>query len=94
MKISKLLNNNYLSILLIIFLINSGVAAEEKPIDIWNIDQNKTKETETDNNQNEKVIDEQITQSSIYNLQSQKETDEIQLSSSLDLTRSKINRVI
>ena len=90
MKISKLLNNNYLSILLIIFLINSGVAAEEKPIDIWNIDQNKTKETETDNNQNEKVIDEQITQSSIYNLQSQKETDEIQLSSSLDSQEVKL----
>lgn len=90
MKISKLLNNDYLSILLIIFLINSGVAAEEKPIDIWNIDQNKTKETESDNNQNEKVIDEQITQSSIYNLQSQKETDEIQLSSSLDSQEVKL----
>tara|TARA_B100001063_G_scaffold240392_1_gene265312 strand:- start:109 stop:1878 length:1770 start_codon:yes stop_codon:yes gene_type:complete len=90
MKISKLLNSNYLSILLIISLLNSAVLAEEKPIDIWNIDQNKTEETKLENNQNKKVIDEQITQSSIYNLQSQKENNEIQLSSSLDSQEVKI----
>ena len=90
MKILKLLNNNYLSILLIISLLNSGVLAEEQPIDIWNIDQNKTEETKLENNQNKKVIDEQITQSSIYNLQSQKENNEIQLSSSLDSQEVKI----
>ena len=41
MKILKLLNNKYLSILLIIFFIAYNVKAEDEPIDIWNIDQNK-----------------------------------------------------
>ena len=52
MKILKLLNNNYLSILLIIFLIAFNVKAEDKPIDIWNIDQNKIEENKSNNNQN------------------------------------------
>ena len=90
MKISKLLNNNYLSILLIILLFNSAVVAEDRPIDIWNIEQNVTEEIDSDINQNNKAIDEQVTQSSIYNSQSQKETDEIQLSSSLDSQEVKI----
>jgi hypothetical protein len=41
MKILKLLNSKYLSILLIIFLYNLNVLAEDEPIDIWNIDKNK-----------------------------------------------------
>ena len=41
MKILKLLNSNYLSILLIIFLYCFRSKAEDKPIDIWNINQNK-----------------------------------------------------
>ncbi len=93
MKISKLLNNNYLSILSIlsiILLFNLAVVAEDKPIDIWNIDQNKTEEIDSDTNKNNKAIDEQATQSSIYNSQSQKETDEIQLSSSLGSEKVKI----
>jgi len=91
MKILKLLNNNYLSILLIIFLLSSGVGAEDEPIDIWNINQKKTEETKPNKNQNnEEVIDQQITKSSIYNLQSQKEIDTIQLSSSLNSQEIKI----
>ena len=42
MKILKLLNNNHLPILIIIFLFSLGANAEDKPVDIWNIDQNKT----------------------------------------------------
>lgn len=39
MKISKLLNKNYLSIFVILFiLLNSFVAAEEEPVDIWNLE--------------------------------------------------------
>ena len=41
MKILKLLNSNHLPILIIIFLISFGVNAEDKPVDIWNINQNK-----------------------------------------------------
>jgi hypothetical protein len=73
MKILKLLNNKYLSILLIIFFIAYNVKAEDEPIDIWNIDQNKIEETQSSNNQN--ILDDndkQVSQSSIYDLQSKK----------------------
>ena len=91
MKILKLLNNNYLSILLIFFLTILSTYAEDKPIDIWNIDKNSIEETKSENNQNnEQIIDEQITQSSIYSLQSQKELDAVQVDSSLDSQKLKI----
>ena len=39
MKISKLLNKNYLSSFIILFiLLNSFVAAEDEPVDIWNLE--------------------------------------------------------
>ena len=39
MKISKLLDKNYLSIFIILFiLLNSFVAAEDEPVDIWNLE--------------------------------------------------------
>ena len=39
MKISKLLDKNYLSIFVILFiLLNSFVAAEDEPVDIWNLE--------------------------------------------------------
>ena len=39
MKISKLLNKNYLSIFITLFiLLNSFVAAEDEPVDIWNLE--------------------------------------------------------
>ena len=57
MKILKSLNSNYLSILLIIFLLSFDARAEDEPIDIWNIDRNKIEETKlttnSENNQNE-----------------------------------------
>ena len=42
MKILKLLNRKYLSIILI-FFISFNTQAEDKPIDIWNIDKKKLK---------------------------------------------------
>ena len=55
MIILKLLNKNYLPIFIITFiLLNNFVAAEENPIDIWNIEkkseQNKSKIISQDNN--------------------------------------------
>ena len=91
MKILKLLNNNHLPILIIIFLLSFGVNAEDKPVDIWNIDQNKIKKNDSENNENIKEVNNgEITQSSIYDLQSQKETDTVQLDSSLDSQEIKI----
>ena len=48
MKISKLLNKNYLSIFVILFiLLNSFVAAEDEPVDIWNLE-NKNEENKSE----------------------------------------------
>ena len=48
MKILKLLNKNYLSIFVVLFiLLNSFVAAEDEPVDIWNLEQ-KTKENKSE----------------------------------------------
>ena len=82
MKILKLLNNKYLSIILIFFLLSFNLSSEEKPVDIWNIDQNKIDKTNSDQN-NIKIVNEQITQSSVYDQQSQKEIDSVQIDLSL-----------
>ena len=91
MKILKLLNSNHLPILIIIFLIGVVANAEDKPIDIWNINQNKIEKNDSENKENIKKVDNgEITQSSIYDLQSQRETDIVQLDSSLDSQEIKI----
>ena len=85
MKILKLLNKNYLSIVLIIFFIAFNAEAEDEPIDIWNIDQNNIEKTSSNNNQNNlENNDTQISKPSIYDLQSKKEIETVQVSSSLN----------
>tara|TARA_B100001093_G_scaffold499666_1_gene549178 strand:- start:885 stop:2657 length:1773 start_codon:yes stop_codon:yes gene_type:complete len=84
MKILKLLNSSYLSILLIILLISFSVKAEDKPIDIWNLNQNEIKDSKSNNDQKNKEADgKQKKNSSIYDLQSQKEIESVQVDSSL-----------
>ena len=62
MKISKLLNKNYLSIFVIsTFFLFSQLNAEDDPIDIWDLDQ----KVETDNNQQVKEKNKIITNSII-----------------------------
>ena len=91
MKILKLLNSNYLTILLIIFLLSFSAKGEDKPIDIWDIDQSKVDETNSDSDLNNKENDgEQKTQSNIYDLQSQKEIDTVLVDSSLTSQEVKI----
>jgi hypothetical protein len=93
MKILKLLNSKYLSILLLIFLITVAVNAEDEPIDIWNIDQNKIEENSSSNNLNNLEInsgDVEITQPSIFELQSEKEIETVQVSSDLNTQEIKI----
>ena len=85
MKILKLLNRKYLSIILIFFLFSSNTQAEEKPIDIWNIDKGKTEEVSVNNNlKEEKINSEKILKSSIYEMQSQKQINNIQVDTSLN----------
>ena len=93
MKILKLLNSKYLSILLLIFLTTVTVNAEEEPIDIWNIDQNKIEENSSSNNLNNLETnsgDAEITQPSIFELQSEKEIETVQVSSDLNSQEIKI----
>jgi len=91
MKILKLLNSIYFSILLGIILIGFNAKADDEPIDIWNIDQNKIEETKSNNNQNSiEGSGTKIPQNSIFNLQSEKEIESVQVSSSLDSQEIKI----
>ena len=93
MKILKLLNSKYLSILLLIFLTTVTVNAEDEPIDIWNIDQNKIEENSSSNNLNNLETnsgDAEITQPSIFELQSEKELETVQVSSDLNSQEIKI----
>ena len=91
MKILKLLNNQYLAILLIIFLLCFNASAEDEPIDIWNIDKIKVEEDKSnDNTSNEETTKEEVVETSIYSLQPQKEIDTIQVSSSLNSQEVKI----
>ena len=91
MKILKLLNSKYLSILLIIFLLGFNAKAEDQPIDIWNIDNNDAEEVGPDDIQsNEELNVEQEIQSSIYDMQSGKQVDIVQMDSSLNSQDVKI----
>jgi hypothetical protein len=93
MKILKLLNSKYLSILLLIFLTTVTVNAEDEPIDIWNIDQNKIEENSSSNNLNNLETnsgDAEISQPSIFELQSEKELEKVQVSSDLNSQDIKI----
>jgi hypothetical protein len=93
MKILKLLNSKYLSILLLIFLTTVTVNAEEEPIDIWNIDQNKIGENSSSNNLNNletNSSDTEVAQPSIFELQSEKEIETVQVSSDLNSQEIKI----
>ena len=61
MKILRLLNNSYLSILLIIFLLSYKALAEDQPVDIWNIDKKEVEQSSENNtisseNQNDNSI--------------------------------------
>ena len=85
MKILRLLNNNYLSIILIILIFAFNAKAEDEPIDIWNIDQNKIEENQTSNDQtNLEENNTQVSQPSIFELQSKKEIETVQVSPSLN----------
>ncbi len=77
MKILKLLNKKYFSILIFYLLSASNTFAENKPVDIWNLEKKETDivvETNiSDQNQNNSAG------SSIYDMQSNKKIDPIKL---------------
>ena len=77
MKILKLLNKRYFSILIFYLLSGINTFAEDKPVDIWNLEKKETDivvETSiSDQNQNNS------TGSSIYDMQSNKKIESIKL---------------
>jgi hypothetical protein len=91
MKILKLLNRKNLSIIFIIFLLNLQVHAEEELVDIWNINKKTTVETSINEILNtEESINKETNQSSIYEMQSQKQNDTVKVDSTLNSKKIKI----
>ena len=88
MKILKLLNNKNLSIITISLLLSFSSIAEDKPVDIWNLDK---KEIDTSIEKNQSVENvEEISESNIYKLQMDKNKDTIKLDQELISKKIKI----
>jgi len=85
MKILKLLNKKNLSIIAIYLLSSISVIAEDKPIDIWNIEK---KETEV---ATQEILSlEKISENSIYKMQTDKKKNSIKLDQELASKEIKI----
>ena len=87
MKILKLLNKKNLSIV-IFSLFSLSSFAEDKPVDIWNIEKQETENISEENlsTENEQVVSE----SSVYKMQSDKNEDSIKLDQELTSKTIKI----
>ena len=84
MKISKLLNKKYF-LIIISLLIGLNSFADEKPVDIWNIEKKKVEDDLNKNSissESEGII-KNNNKSGIYNMQSQKQADLIKLEENL-----------
>ena len=91
MKTLKLLNRNFF-LLIFIILVSFNSYAEDKPVDIWNIEKETKLENSTnvsDSTQNV-TISEDISNSSIFDMQSKKETSLIKLEDNIDEEKIKI----
>ena len=88
MRILKLLNNKNLSIAIIYLLSTLFVSAEDKPIDIWDIDKKKVKIILDENFPKEEI--DIIPENSIYNMQTNKKKDLIKLDQELASKEIKI----
>ena len=88
MRILKLLNKKYFSIIIILLLSSVNVIAEDQPIDIWNIDKKVIETT------SEAISSNQITgvtaESNIYNMQADKKKSSIKLDQELASKEIKI----
>ncbi len=91
MKILKLLNKTYLSILIIFSFSIANSFSENKPVDIWNIDKDQIQE----NSENKELIS--ITESEletekvdVFNIQTKKRSDSIKIDETLNSKEIKI----
>ena len=88
MRILKLLNKKYFSIIIIFLLSSVNVIAEDQPIDIWNIDKKTIETTSEDISSNE--ITGATAESNIYNMQADKKKSSIKLDQELASKEIKI----
>ena len=88
MKILKLLNKKNLSIIIISLLLSLPSIAEEKPVDIWNLEKQESDSVSEENLSLEKT--EQESQNSIYKMQADKNKDSIKLDQDLTSKTIKI----
>ena len=91
MKILKLLNKTHLTILIILFFTMVNVFAENQPVDIWNVDKEKTKETtenkESISNSESDLETEKI---DVFNMQIKNSSESIIVDESLNSKEIKI----
>ena len=88
MKTLKLLNKKNFSIIFISLLSCVSTFAEDKPADIWNIDKKIVEESIESNSSVEKI--EEISESNIYQMQTDKNIDSISLDQELTSKKIKI----
>tara|TARA_B100000214_G_scaffold269932_1_gene200437 strand:- start:169 stop:1935 length:1767 start_codon:yes stop_codon:yes gene_type:complete len=89
MKTLKLLNRKYLLIIFIYFFLCVDINSEEQPIDIWNVDKEEIEQESL----NDSIVvndDNQISEPSIYDLQSNDQMDTVEVDSSLNSKELKI----
>jgi len=89
MKTLKLLNRKYLLIIFIYFFLCVDINSEEQPIDIWNVDKEEIEQESL----NDSIVvndDNQISESSIYDLQSNDQMDTVEVDSTLNSKELKI----
>ena len=88
MKTSKLLNKKYFSITLIL-LFGLSSYAEEKPVDIWNIEQKEIEMENLETSKNKIQINENE-DSNIYNIESQEKLSPVSFDKNLEAEKIKI----
>ena len=87
MKTLKLLNRKYLLIIFIYFFLCVDINSEEQPIDIWNVDKEEIEQESL----NDSIVvndDNQISEPSIYDLQSNDQMDTVEVDSTLNSKES------
>ena len=89
MKTLKLLNKKNFSIIIFSLIASAISFAEDKPVDIWNIEK-KEVETISEENLSEENSNEEISENNVYRMQSDKKDDAIKLDADLTSKTIKI----
>tara|TARA_Y100000992_G_scaffold291797_1_gene248568 strand:+ start:191 stop:1963 length:1773 start_codon:yes stop_codon:yes gene_type:complete len=91
MKILRSLNSKYFLIIVVVFFFTSSLHSEDKPIDIWNLDEKEIQENPKEDVSISGINgDENINEQSIYKMQSQNNFDIVQVDTQLNSKDVKI----